>query len=132
MDVMSVNTCRSIMLLSIRTPNCFVLVKVEIMIPSLKVDDFYFDFRLIVGKGTELLIFTFVHLTPVCLAEFALVPSRMVNLLDFIVCERTITLLAFFCWAELVTVVFEVGPSLVHIIVVERTSFPFMMIYLNL
>ena len=95
-------------------------------------DNFDFDFCLIVGEGTKFLVLAFTSLAAVCLAEFTLVPGRVINLFDFIVCKLTIIFLTLFCWTEFMAVIFEVGPSFVHIIVVERTGLPFMMVYLNL
>lgn len=129
---MGIDASGSIVLLSVRTPDRFVLVEVEVVVAGFQVNDFNFDFGLGVGEGAELLVLAFEHFAAVGLAELALVPGGVVDLFDFVVGEGAVGVLAFFGGTEFVTVVLEVGPPLVHAVVVVRAGFPLVVICFNL
>lgn len=91
---MCIDAIRSIMLNGIRTPDSFILIHVEILIPGQKVDHFYFNLVLSVGECTELFVITFCIFVGVGLAEFCLVAAGVVDLLNFVVGKATMLILA--------------------------------------
>lgn len=132
LNIMSIDTCSSIMLLCIWAPNSFILIEIEIMISSLQMNNLDFNLGLIMSKSTEFLVLAFSWFIMINLTKFTLISGRMINLLDFVMRVWTFYLLTFFICTHLMAIIFKIRSSFVEIIVVKNTSFSLMMIFIRI
>ena len=128
LNIVSVDTAGSIMMESIRAPNSFILIHIEILIPGEEMDHLNFDFSLRMGKGTEFLVITLQRLIGISLAEFCFVAARMINLLDLVMRETTLIIFAASFGTQLMTVDDGIGSSSIQLIVIVYTGFALVVI----
>ena len=125
---MSVNTVRSIVGLSVRTPNSFKFVEVEVLISGFEVDNLDLELGLCVGKGTKFLVLALCSFVVVDLAKFTFVPGRMINLLNLIMGVGAVLELTVFLLTKFMGVIFKIRSPFVNMVVIENAGFPFVMI----
>jgi hypothetical protein len=80
-----IDTLIAIMIVDVRAVDGFVLVFVEFGIFLEVVEEFDLDFCLTVGKGAEILVFTFVNIMRMLCTKLPLVLIRMIKLFNFVV-----------------------------------------------
>lgn len=130
LNIMCIDTSWPIMGQCVRTPNCLVLLQIEIMVPVEKMNHLYFNFSLSVSKSAELFVLAPVILVFVRFTELRFEPTGVINLLNFIVREGTVLQVTLGTSAHLVRVIPIVGSAPIGLVMVVDACFPFMIVWI--
>ena len=128
LNIVSIDTNRSVVRKSVWTPYSLVLLQIEIVISVEQVNHFYFYFGLIMSKGTKLSKIASDILISVSFAKFRFVSVGMINLLDFVMRVMTVFIVAFDISAKLMAIGIEICSSSIRFIMIINASFSLMKI----
>lgn len=126
LNIVSIDTNRSVVSEGVWTPYSLVLLQIEIIISVEQVNHFDFYFSLIMCKGTKLSKIASDIFICVSFAKFRFVSVGMIDLLYFVMRVMTVFIVAFDISAKLMAIGIEICSSSIRFIMIINASFSLM------